>query len=554
MPRRSKVGTARVVDSDTQLRSVWPDACLPKWSPCSSNTSLSVVGLWLGHDSTIAFIRGGYIYWSEAYRIRQSEPSTKWAPILLTDYCISSVGIPGTTYWPFHPNTLKKWTTTSTKPLFQRARTGSGIRHHNGHAHHSFFDSPFESALVLTMDGGGDDGTFHIWRASRDSGICHVEDGDIHVGQWYLIIAYCIPDILSHVFGPEAEDPTWLARIPTTKFWGAPSDGSLLADYARTGNASESHGAIESMLSHVVLKDPYIRRHSWRPTIKRIANSIKTFRIDNPFSLLASLAHKVFVDIITNKLDDHGARKAPAISVGGGVAFNGIINAALQRHYGVPLHSPAFPGDMGLSIGAMRTSPQYARLPVRIYDNWITSVIILPPLVSLPLVLPSLARRLASGAVVAVVRKGEGRWMVGTPTIPVKNRILKILGKPWFGVAQVFATSFETNRLAGFESTPSNFCPFVRRAEITNATAGLLNQDGSGCIRTITTGILPWMLTLLQEVGGLTGAAALIAMGFSGNAFQAPRHSLDQLFTLGVDYVALHNVLVINGSITSDFS
>ena len=34
------------------------------------------------------------------------------------------------------------------------------VHHHEAHALYGFYDSPFHNALVLTMDGGGDDGHF----------------------------------------------------------------------------------------------------------------------------------------------------------------------------------------------------------------------------------------------------------------------------------------------------------------------------------------------------------------------------------------------------------
>ena len=39
--------------------------------------------------------------------------------------------------------------------------------HHLAHATHGFFDSPFASALVITADGGGNDGLFNAYWASR---------------------------------------------------------------------------------------------------------------------------------------------------------------------------------------------------------------------------------------------------------------------------------------------------------------------------------------------------------------------------------------------------
>ena len=44
------------------------------------------------------------------------------------------------------------------------------------HAFHAFYDSPFQNALVLSMDGGGDDGTFSIFLAERATGVRRLKD------------------------------------------------------------------------------------------------------------------------------------------------------------------------------------------------------------------------------------------------------------------------------------------------------------------------------------------------------------------------------------------
>ena len=41
------------------------------------------------------------------------------------------------------------------------------VPHHVAHAHLAFYDSPFATAVVVTTDGGGDDGYFNVWWASR---------------------------------------------------------------------------------------------------------------------------------------------------------------------------------------------------------------------------------------------------------------------------------------------------------------------------------------------------------------------------------------------------
>ena len=45
------------------------------------------------------------------------------------------------------------------------------LHHHDAHAAYGLYDSPFRSALVLSLDGGGDDGYCHVYLGSRAAGV-----------------------------------------------------------------------------------------------------------------------------------------------------------------------------------------------------------------------------------------------------------------------------------------------------------------------------------------------------------------------------------------------
>ena len=68
------------------------------------------------------------------------------------------------------------------------------VDHHVAHAALGFYDSPFQRALVLSYDGGGNDGTFNVYSAGRTSGVKHLEWVNI-TGKCYF--SNCnLPDLL----------------------------------------------------------------------------------------------------------------------------------------------------------------------------------------------------------------------------------------------------------------------------------------------------------------------------------------------------------------------
>lgn len=60
--------------------------------------------------------------------------------------------------------------------IIDAKRVIHGPGHHLCHAYSSFFQSPFDKALVISSDGGGNDGTFHTYRADKQTGISLFED------------------------------------------------------------------------------------------------------------------------------------------------------------------------------------------------------------------------------------------------------------------------------------------------------------------------------------------------------------------------------------------
>ena len=71
--------------------------------------------------------------------------------------------------------------------------------HHRSHAIHGFFDSSFASALVVTWDGGGNDGTVSLWRAATDCS----DDGAAFVFEALPVMPIHMPEhnVYTHVGG-----------------------------------------------------------------------------------------------------------------------------------------------------------------------------------------------------------------------------------------------------------------------------------------------------------------------------------------------------------------
>ena len=61
--------------------------------------------------------------------------------------------------------------------------------HHEAHAAYGFYDSPFDSALVVTADGGGWDGVFNVYHANRTAGPTFVRAFAMDLGYLYAVFS-----------------------------------------------------------------------------------------------------------------------------------------------------------------------------------------------------------------------------------------------------------------------------------------------------------------------------------------------------------------------------
>ncbi len=80
------------------------------------------------------------------------------------------------------------------KPKFNYKNTVS-VDHHLAHAACTFFQSPYKEALVITMDGGGDNSFFNIYKAYRNKDFELIDKFQDDLGFAYMILSDYLADI-----------------------------------------------------------------------------------------------------------------------------------------------------------------------------------------------------------------------------------------------------------------------------------------------------------------------------------------------------------------------
>jgi len=179
------------------------------------NTNKNILSFHIGHDSAVAYYLDGKYYNLQIEKVNNIRYSRlmqnknynirgKSAGILehLEDIIqtnnFDEILIPPMTYFQLdvqHP--LYKGVVRSLIKRFSNDKTKQVVscRHHESHAALGFYSSPFDKALVLTVDGGGDNEYFTISIADRENGIKQLASYQVNLGSMYAVGCSMVSEI-----------------------------------------------------------------------------------------------------------------------------------------------------------------------------------------------------------------------------------------------------------------------------------------------------------------------------------------------------------------------
>ena len=105
----------------------------------------------------------------------------KWG--IDNDFDTCAYGINGAT----HIDSIKK---------VLRVKNIVQLDHHLSHAYCAFYQSDFDESIIISYDGGGNDGVFNFYLGSKKNGLTKLNfSSDINLGQAYMMTSYPISEI-----------------------------------------------------------------------------------------------------------------------------------------------------------------------------------------------------------------------------------------------------------------------------------------------------------------------------------------------------------------------
>lgn len=292
--------------------------------------------------------------------------------------------------------------------------------HHVGHAYCSFYQSDFETATIVSYDGGGNDGFINFFHADKTNGIVKLNKNiDINLGVPYYRSGYPISEIRNKT-GTMVDD----LKI-AGKLMGLVGYGQLDSDfYKELMDFYYSYNFFEHFRGKDTLSD--------KESFNYAHTSQKVFE-------------KLFLHTLFENFDILNI-KSKNICLAGGCALNVLMNQILIDK-GFNVFVPPNPDDGGLSLGFLmehrneknKHDITFNGIPIIDKDN-------LPNLIKKrkykEVNISELVSEIISGKIVGII-EGDSevgpralgrRSIICNPTIPGMKDILnnKVKFREWF--------------------------------------------------------------------------------------------------------------------------
>lgn len=430
------------------------------------------------------------------------------------------------------------------------------LTHHFLHAYSTFFQSPFDKNIIISFDGGGNDGFFNVYEWTtdqKDPTLIHQEPYDL--GSYMAF---------GHFLEPIKQESTLSEGnlVYSGKLMGLCGYGKVRHEWVEafkefyksrvyTASIEEKLASLSSKTG--ITFDPYNRLSG------DLANDIATtsqYAFEDVFF--------EFVDPIIHKYDN-----SYGICVAGGCALNVLLNTMIRKKYGKRVFISPNASDCGIALGGLFYITRPSK-PVNIIYSGV-------PILDIDMLgtycyehsyncniqyNPSneyLAQLLCSGKIIGVMKGGSehgpralgNRSILCDPTYPQMKDILnaKVKHREWYRpFAPVVQSEKASNYFDILEHSPYMSFAFDVKPEFREKLSSITHVDNTARVQTLDKEINPWLHDLLSHVERTNGFPILLNTSFNINGKPIVSCIKDAFYLL--DNTQLDGLLIENTLIT----
>ena len=428
------------------------------------------------------------------------------------------------------------------KQVFNTEKVSTIARHHQTHAAASFYMSPFKEALIVSYDGGGDDGHFNIYSGNRD-GITLLENIKSDFGGGYLLCGSLVREVAE-----KSKHQLALAG----KLMGLCGYGKVIPEYVPAFEEFFFDRDYEKLANWTNLNLKNVDSPWKNPLDNWVFEGQEGYDI-------AATAQEAFENAFFSVLEKYDP-DIPLI-VTGGCALNVLVNEKIKSVYDRRLYVPPNPHDGSLSLGHLflykkpdkQVDITYEGLPL-VDSNELQTYI--DEYGATKVNKKEIAELLKDGKIIGLVygdsevgpRALGNRSIVCDPNISDMKDILnsKVKFREWYRPFAPFCKKeeaqnwFETRNFDNLE-----YMSYAPRVKV-DTLPSITHEDGTARLQVVTEESHRHFYELLTEFGKISETNVLLNTSFNIRGYPILSSIEDALYALNnteMDYVVIEDYL-----------
>ena len=432
---------------------------------------------------------------------------------------------------------------TDPREIFNTEKVITIASHHQTHAASALHLSPFDKALIVSYDGGGDDGHFNVYMGDKEKGIRLLENIPSDFGGGYLLCGAMVREV--------SESSRHMLAL-SGKLMGLCAYGEVIDEYVNAFKEfffDRNYNKL-AKVTGLPLKNVDT---PWKDPLQ-----MYVFEDKKGYDIAAS-AQAGFEYAIFSVLDKYDP-DIPLIMTGG-CALNVLVNEKVKCLYNRPLYVPPNPHDGSLSLGHLFLYKQptkqvditYKGLPL-VDRNKLQNYI--DEYSATKLNKKEIAELIKDGKIIGLVygdsevgpRALGNRSIVCDPNIADMKDILnsKVKFREWYRPFAPFCKKEEAHKYfdsPNFENL--EYMSYAPRVKV-DTLPSITHVDGTARLQTVTEESHSHFYELLTEFGKLSDTNVLLNTSFNIRGYPILSTIKDALYALEnteMDYVVIEDYL-----------